>query len=247
MNNTSLPNFIQQTRRNPPPGLGSPTNQDLCYNALLQMKQQRVPMPNPPFPQPTCVTIQRRDSVKSEGSQQVELSRYKTEMCRPFEETGQCRYGSKCQFAHGSQELRSLNRHPRYKTQYCRTFHTTGFCTYGQRCNFIHNEEERRSAAPTTSAPRPQALYVNKPISSTGVSPAGSVNGDASPTHSPSYLNDDVFSIRLSPTPSFGSSSSLSSFPSPPGTPQYEDSYDNLLSSPLDMGLSFSLLSKLSL
>lgn len=77
----------------------------------------------------------------------INTSRYKTELCRPFEESGSCKYGDKCQFAHGSQELRTLVRHPKYKTELCRTFHTIGFCPYGPRCHFIHNAEEARAAA----------------------------------------------------------------------------------------------------
>lgn len=69
-------------------------------------------------------------------------SRYKTELCRSFTENGLCKYGGKCQFAHGPEELRDLNRHPKYKTEPCRTFHTIGFCPYGIRCHFIHNSEE---------------------------------------------------------------------------------------------------------
>ena len=65
--------------------------------------------------------------------------RYKTELCRPFDEHGACKYGDKCQFAHGRAELRPLPRHPKYKTDLCRTYHTTGLCPYGPRCHFIHN------------------------------------------------------------------------------------------------------------
>ncbi|XP_074872607.1 mRNA decay activator protein ZFP36L1-like [Carettochelys insculpta] len=71
-------------------------------------------------------------------------SRYKTELCRTYEESGACKYGAKCQFAHGAGELRGLSRHPKYKTELCRTFHTAGFCPYGARCHFIHNAEEQR-------------------------------------------------------------------------------------------------------
>lgn len=74
----------------------------------------------------------------------VNSSRYKTELCRPFEESGHCKYGDKCQFAHGAHELRTLNRHPKYKTELCRTFHTIGFCPYGPRCHFVHNEDEKK-------------------------------------------------------------------------------------------------------
>ncbi|XP_049318059.1 protein TIS11, partial [Bactrocera dorsalis] len=77
--------------------------------------------------------------------QQVNTSRYKTELCRPFEEAGECKYGEKCQFAHGYHELRNLQRHPKYKTEYCRTFHSVGFCPYGPRCHFVHNADEARA------------------------------------------------------------------------------------------------------
>lgn len=69
-------------------------------------------------------------------------SRYKTELCRTFAERGVCKYGTKCQFAHGPEELRDLNRHPKYKTEPCRTFHSIGFCPYGIRCHFVHNAED---------------------------------------------------------------------------------------------------------
>ncbi|XP_058055230.1 protein TIS11 [Anopheles bellator] len=77
--------------------------------------------------------------------QQVNTSRYKTELCRPYEEAGECKYGDKCQFAHGLHELRNLQRHPKYKTELCRTFHSVGFCPYGPRCHFVHNAEEARN------------------------------------------------------------------------------------------------------
>eukprot|EP01114_Cavostelium_apophysatum_P010792 TRINITY_DN24912_c0_g1_i1.p1 TRINITY_DN24912_c0_g1~~TRINITY_DN24912_c0_g1_i1.p1 ORF type:complete len:438 (-),score=99.42 TRINITY_DN24912_c0_g1_i1:251-1564(-) len=63
---------------------------------------------------------------------------YKTELCRSFCETGVCRYGHKCQFAHGEHEIRPVMRHPKYKTEICKTFSNTGTCPYGNRCRFIH-------------------------------------------------------------------------------------------------------------
>jgi len=76
---------------------------------------------------------------------QTQTSRYKTEMCRTFEENGTCKYGEKCQFAHGTHEVRNVNRHPKYKTDLCRTYHSVGFCPYGPRCHFIHALDEMRS------------------------------------------------------------------------------------------------------
>ncbi|KAG1448434.1 hypothetical protein G6F56_008943 [Rhizopus delemar] len=90
-------------------------------------------------------------------NEKKQKSLYKTELCRNWEETGQCRYGMKCQYAHGAQDLREIERHPKYKTQKCRTFHKTGSCPYGARCTFRHfslpgdalemKEEEEAAAA----------------------------------------------------------------------------------------------------
>lgn len=89
---------------------------------------------------------QQLQGLQQKQGSQINSTRYKTELCRPFEENGACKYGEKCQFAHGYHELRSLSRHPKYKTEPCRTFHTIGFCPYGPRCHFIHNADERRPA-----------------------------------------------------------------------------------------------------
>lgn len=82
-------------------------------------------------------------SSASSNKLALKCERYKTELCRTFDENGTCRYGDKCQFAHGAAELRTVARHPKYKTDLCRTFHTTGFCPYGSRCHFIHSLHER--------------------------------------------------------------------------------------------------------
>ncbi|XP_008428607.1 mRNA decay activator protein ZFP36L2 isoform X1 [Poecilia reticulata] len=92
-----------------------------------------------------------RGVLQQKPASQINSTRYKTELCRPFEENGSCKYGEKCQFAHGYHELRSLTRHPKYKTEPCRTFHTIGFCPYGPRCHFIHNADERRPAPPANA------------------------------------------------------------------------------------------------
>ncbi|XP_041645701.1 mRNA decay activator protein ZFP36L2 isoform X2 [Cheilinus undulatus] len=99
-----------------------------------------------------------RGVLQQKAGSQINSTRYKTELCRPFEENGSCKYGEKCQFAHGYHELRSLSRHPKYKTEPCRTFHTIGFCPYGPRCHFIHNADERRpSPAANANLQEPRA------------------------------------------------------------------------------------------
>ncbi|XP_007524046.2 mRNA decay activator protein ZFP36 [Erinaceus europaeus] len=81
-------------------------------------------------------------SPTSPTSTPTTSSRYKTELCRTFSESGRCRYGAKCQFAHGLVELRQASRHPKYKTELCHKFYLHGRCPYGSRCHFIHNPTE---------------------------------------------------------------------------------------------------------
>ena len=72
---------------------------------------------------PDAVINKSLISIRSSNNQlsrEANSSRYKTELCRPFEENGTCKYGDKCQFAHGTSELRNLLRHPKYKTELCR-------------------------------------------------------------------------------------------------------------------------------
>lgn len=93
---------------------------------------------------------QAKQQPKEEPKIEDELSiqnRYKTELCKSFTETGACRYGLKCQFAHGKEEIRSVLRHPKYKTEICKTFHTTGTCPYGIRCRFIHTRSKEEVIA----------------------------------------------------------------------------------------------------
>ena len=127
------------------------------------------------------VNFKRSESQRSPKLLQNQ-TRYKTEICRSFEESGNCRYGDKCQFAHGQDEIRLTNRHPKYKTQMCRTFHSFGFCPYGPRCHFIHNED-------AVSLEIARGLNPQSPNSQ---SPP-----ESPPSSSPTFFSDeDPFSCR---------------------------------------------------
>lgn len=135
---------------------------------------------------------------KGGSGSQINSTRYKTELCRPFEESGTCKYGEKCQFAHGFHELRSLTRHPKYKTELCRTFHTIGFCPYGPRCHFIHNAEERRALAGgrDLSADRPRLQhsfsFAGFPSAAATAAATGLLDSPTSITPPPILSADDL-------------------------------------------------------
>lgn len=104
--------------------LGLPTKAQLGVPIKNSSEEFSTP---PPPPKPVAP-----------GSASKTKGLYKTELCRQWEETRSCKYGSKCQFAHGLMELRESLKHPKYKTMECRSFHTTGSCSYGRRCRFLH-------------------------------------------------------------------------------------------------------------
>ncbi|XP_072126207.1 mRNA decay activator protein ZFP36-like [Mobula birostris] len=135
-------------------------------------------LPSKPWPGLGCCTRDGEWPEEPRVAQQQPpppSPRYKTELCRPFQENSFCRYGDKCQFAHGLAELRTLSRHPKYKTEPCRTFHSTGFCPYGSRCHFIHNPEEERGSRPRL---RQSASFSGLGSALGGLGPSAAVPGE---------------------------------------------------------------------
>jgi len=65
--------------------------------------------------------------------------KYKTELCKYFEINGSCKYGDKCAYAHGKENLRSkVTNSTAYRTKKCVQFFENGYCPYGNRCQFAH-------------------------------------------------------------------------------------------------------------
>lgn len=80
-----------------------------------------------------------------------DVSKYKTELCKEFQIHNYCKYGMKCKFAHGSNELVQKHYNAKFKSKLCKTFYTQGYCTYGLRCQFIHDQRQLSS--------QPQTFY----------------------------------------------------------------------------------------
>jgi len=122
------------------------------------------PLFAPPSPggTPNSANNKRHRDIEDELGHQ---DRYKTELCRSWHESGSCRYGSKCQFAHGAHELRPVMRHPKYKTEPCRSWVETRTCPYGRRCRFIHSDGPLAPIATVGPAP----------IAMTGLAPSATL------------------------------------------------------------------------
>lgn len=90
-----------------------------------------------PLPEPIAAPTNRR--ITPPGSKPPRHANpktnelYKTELCKNHEETGTCKYGRACQFAHGRDELRPILRHEHWRSKTCLAW-LHGGCSYGSRC-----------------------------------------------------------------------------------------------------------------
>ena len=84
---------------------------------------------------------------------------YKTRMCKNYELSGACKFGDRCIFAHGKEELRrgsgglsavassaacnsaACKASGGFKKRLCERF-SSGSCFYGARCTFAHGPED---------------------------------------------------------------------------------------------------------
>jgi hypothetical protein len=86
-------------------GAGGPMSPGMYSPMQLQQMQQMQ------------MQIQMQQDAMNLGpsANNRKLGLYKTELCRSWEEKGSCRYGPKCQFAHGEDEVRKVTRHPKVR------------------------------------------------------------------------------------------------------------------------------------
>ncbi|KAK5780853.1 putative mRNA-binding protein CTH1 PWA37_003511 [Arxiozyma heterogenica] len=102
----------------------------------LQKQQQNIPLYNIPVVMPPPLRQQQQQ-------QQAEINKqlYKTELCESFTTKGFCKYGNKCQFAHGLNELKFKQRSNNFRTKPCINWDKLGYCPYGKRCLFKHGDD----------------------------------------------------------------------------------------------------------
>ncbi|XP_057494502.1 uncharacterized protein LOC130779741 isoform X2 [Actinidia eriantha] len=86
------------------------------------------------------------DSSGSSSSSLGSKSFYKTEICRSWEDSSHCRYGSKCQ-----EEVRPLRFPTKNKSeaQTCKSYSSSGTCSYGSKCRFAHHQVMTAAISPT--------------------------------------------------------------------------------------------------
>lgn len=190
-----------------------PTQEEEQTPKGISAKKKKLP--------PVVVEEEEDPNIEDELQKQ---NLYKTELCRSFTETGICRYGHKCQFAHGGHELRPVLRHPKYKTEACKTFSLTGQCPYGNRCRFIHVQHlaPQQQQQQQTQQTLPIQIASSGPTDQTWSTSWS--NAGTSPSVSPST----AFAPQSSQSPNRGvPSASVSASPSPGSSPASQSSRDD--------------------
>ena len=77
------------------------------YLMYWQMEEQRQSIqPKRENTQPSAPAAPVTPTKKRKLPPAAKSDMYKTRMCRNYMETGRCKYGRVCQFAHGMKELR---------------------------------------------------------------------------------------------------------------------------------------------
>ena len=81
----------------------------------------------------------KKNKIPFKGEAKDFKIKYKTELCKYYEINGYCKYGDKCAYAHGKDNLRSkVTNTTAYRTRKCSQFFEQGYCPYGNRCQFAH-------------------------------------------------------------------------------------------------------------
>lgn len=100
------------------------------------------------FTPSTASECSHEDTLALNEAEACPTKRYKTELCKNWIENQTCRYGKKCQFAHGHDELDSARAaagmDDKLRTKNCRTFYKEKVCNYGSRCMFRHEHRHIR-------------------------------------------------------------------------------------------------------
>ncbi|KAL2926237.1 mRNA decay activator protein ZFP36 [Bienertia sinuspersici] len=108
----------------------------------LALQVARPPLAPGFFPQSGTGYQTSMNSISATRNYPVINPKLKTGICKSFSSTGTCRFGDKCVFAHGTQELRksrmmNLNTSNR---QICRFSREK--CPYGDKCIFPHERSD---------------------------------------------------------------------------------------------------------
>lgn len=81
-----------------------------------------------------------KSKYKSHIAKNHNLEKFKSRLCGNWLKYGECPYGDKCMYAHGTTEIYANN--DMYKTTKCKNQEKYGYCKYGNKCQYLHFNDE---------------------------------------------------------------------------------------------------------
>ncbi|CAH9058465.1 unnamed protein product [Cuscuta europaea] len=83
---------------------------------------------------------------------------YKRDKCLFWEDSGSCRLGSKCQFAHGQEELRQARLTTKSNRNEICKLSNMGACSYAIKCNYFHLQEPDKEPEESEKEPEKEVI-----------------------------------------------------------------------------------------
>ncbi|GAV50226.1 hypothetical protein ZYGR_0U00820 [Zygosaccharomyces rouxii] len=109
----------------------------------LSITSEKLPCKPAVHIKKTTSSVNNNNGNGNDGNlQDTNRGLYKTELCESFTTKGTCRYGNKCQFAHGLSELKFRQFGNNFRTKPCINWTKLGYCPYGKRCCFKHGSDQ---------------------------------------------------------------------------------------------------------
>ncbi|GMI74695.1 hypothetical protein HRI_001138800 [Hibiscus trionum] len=108
---SSPENLIKYLRSNSVSSSGgnSGSSGKSCFRSSVSPQSEKTPLKvvdEDVFVMDGVLVASDTNIIGSSSSSSASIGFYKSEICRAWEEFGHCRYGSKCQFAHGKEDVR---------------------------------------------------------------------------------------------------------------------------------------------
>ena len=107
-------------------------------------------------------SLQRAASQITDAARELHTAKSKTESCRNWANTGTCRYGAACRFAHGDvQSVQSSPVHTAPARKRICPYHQNGHCLKGANCNYSHDITGVSKASTNTVQQSKKREYVD--------------------------------------------------------------------------------------
>ncbi|KAE8668270.1 FAD/NAD(P)-binding oxidoreductase family protein [Hibiscus syriacus] len=140
---SSPDNLIKYLRSNSVSSSGgnSSSSGKSCFRSSVSPQSEKTPLKvvdEDVFIMDGVLVASDTNIIDSGSSSSGSFGFYKSEICRAWDEFGHCRYGSKCQFAHGKEDVHPTCFPFRTKSEVYKSYASTVPNTFGSKPRLLH-------------------------------------------------------------------------------------------------------------